>query len=137
MTAVRGRPPNKASLALRHILEERGIDLVRLQIEVYTKAMNAFDKERGLGEKGDSGPAYLGVCNQAIATLARYTYPTMSAIKLEDLNNAINDKVIDAVTVRQRILNDPFAKNAVVASEVLSIGLPILPVSEVKADEEK
>ncbi len=135
MSNARTRLPNKSSLAVRHILDERGIDLVNLQIAVYTKAMDAFDRMRGLGEKGDSGPGYLSVCNQAIGTLAKYAYPTMSAIKLEDLNNSVNDKVIDAVTIRQRILNDPFAKNVVVASEVVSIGLPVLPLPEVKTNE--
>lgn len=135
MASPRARLPNKLSLAMRHILEERGIDLVKMQIDVYTKAMDAFDNHRGENEKSDAGPAYLGICNQAIATLARYAYPTMSAIKIEDLDNAVNDKVIDAVAIRQKILSDPFAKNVVVASQVEQIGLPILSKPEIKTNE--
>lgn len=135
MASPRARLPNKLSLAMRHILEERGIDLVKMQIDVYTKAMDAFDNHRGENEKSDAGPAYLGICNQAIATLARYAYPTMSAIKIEDLDNAVNDKVIDAVAIRQKILSDPFAKNVVVASQVEQIGLPVLSKPEIKTNE--
>jgi hypothetical protein len=120
-------------MAMRHLIEERGIDLIQMQLDVYTKAMAAFDSHRGDTDKSDAGPAYLSVCNQAIGTLAKYTFPTMTAIKFEDLNNQVNDKVIDAVAVRDKILNDPFAKNAVNASKTESIGVTLLP----KPDEQK
>lgn len=118
---------HKMSLTVRTILEERGIDLVDMQLEVYRKAMQAFDSHRGDTEKSDAGPAYLAICNQAIGTMAKYAFPTMTAIKLEDADRAVNDKVIDAVKVRETILNDPFANAA--AAKALSntdTGLPVL-----------
>lgn len=127
--------PHKLSMAMRAILDARGIDLVKMQIDVYTKAMAAFDSHRGDNEKSDAGSSYLGICNQAISTLAKYAYPTMTAIKLEDLDNSVNDKIIDAVAIRQRILNDPFAKNAIAAINSEQIGLPVLPVSKVETNE--
>lgn len=127
--------PHKLSLAMRHILEARGIDLVKMQIDVYTKAMEAFDNRRGDNEKSDAGPAYLGVCNQAIGTLAKYAFPTMTAIKIEDIDNQINNKVIDAVQIRQRILSDPFAKSAIATLSTEQIGLPVLPKPDGNKDE--
>lgn len=119
---------------MRKILEERGIDIVEMQMQVYRKAMDAFDNHRGDTEKSDAGPAYLSVANQAIGTLAKYAFPTMTAIKMEDLNNDVNTKVIDAVAVRQTILNDPFAKSAVAAATATdtneSKGLPVLAVGK-------
>lgn len=124
---------NKVSMAMRQILEARGIDLIEMQMQVYRKAMDAFDNERGNGDKSDAGPAYLNVCNTAIGTLAKYAFPTMSAIKLEDLNNNVNTKVIDAVQVRQTILADPFAKSAAQAATTVNAehnGLPVLSVGK-------
>lgn len=130
--APRARLPNKASLTMRHELERRGIDIVEMQLEVYRKAIAAFDNERGCSDGGEQGPkdtgaGYLSVANQAIATLARYSYPTMTAIKIEEADREVNEKVIDAVKVREAILNDPFA--ASVAKKAVSTadtGLPVL-----------
>lgn len=126
----RTRMPNKVSLAMRHILEERGVDIVAMQIEVYTKAMHAFDNHRGDNEKSDAGSQYLSVCNTAIATLAKYAFPTMTAIKIEDLSAAENTQALDAVAIRQRILNDPFAKNVANASKLEPVGVPILAIGK-------
>lgn len=127
----RARQPNKTSLTLRSELEKRGIDLLEMQMAVYRKAMDAYDNERGCGdgEQGpkDTGAAYLGICNQAVATLARYCYPTMSAVKIENMDREVNDKVIDAVKVRETILNDPFAVQiAHKATSSTDTGLPVL-----------
>lgn len=125
---------NRATLTMRKILEERGIDIVEMQMQVYRKAIEAFDNHRGSTEKGDAGPGYLSVANQAVGTLAKYAFPTMTAIKMEDLNNDVNTKVIDAVAVRQTILNDPFAKSAVAAAISTDTneakGTPVLSVGK-------
>jgi len=119
---------NKLTIALRHILDDRGIDLVAMQMEVYTKAMNAFDKHRGNNPEGsDAGVGYLGICNSAVATLAKYAFPTMTAIKLDHVDNSVNEKVIDAAKIRQAIMQDPFTRKAVDAATSLDIGTaPIL-----------
>lgn len=118
----------RATYALRTLLEERGIDLVAMQLEVYRKAMESFDSMRGYGEKGDAGVGYLQVCNQAVGTLAKYAFPTMTAIKVESLNDDMNHKVIDAVQVRQTILSDPFAKSAanLAVKPQEATGIPVL-----------
>jgi len=135
----RSRSPNKTSLTLRSELERRGIDLLEMQLEVFRKAMDAFDSRRGCtdGHPGDednppiapkdTGPQYLSVANSAIATLARYSFPTMTAIKLEDADRAVNEKVIDATKVRETILSDPFANRvAHKATTNTDTGLPVL-----------
>jgi hypothetical protein len=112
---------------MRFLLEQRGIDLVEMQLQIYRKAIDAFDNGRGQNDKSDAGPQYLAVANTAVATLARYSYPTMTAIKIEDLDNDINKKVIDATEVRKAILNDPFSKSIADAATVpQEIGLPVL-----------
>lgn len=135
----RARAPNKTSLTLRAEMEKRGIDLLDMQLEVYRKAMASFDNRRGCsdGYEGDAdtppsppkdtGAQYLAICNQAIGTLARYSFPTMSAIKIEEADREVNNKVIDAVKVRETILNDPFAANvAHKATTNTDTGLPVL-----------
>lgn len=124
---------HRMSLTIRAELERRGIDLLEMQMVVYQKAMKAFDEEKGCSDGGegfgptDTGADYLKICNQAIGTLAKYAYPTMTAIKLEDADSEIRDKVIDAVKVRETILNDPFAARAAVkATTNTDTGLPIL-----------
>src|SRR5690606_17218747 len=91
------------------------------------------DSERGCSPGGegfgptDTGFKYLSVANQAVATLARYSYPTMAAVKIESVDEEINKKVIDAVAVRETILNDPFATRVVKKTEVgVDLGIPIL-----------
>lgn len=126
-----GSPPKvikKSSLIMRHHLEQKGIDLVELQMQVFRKAMDAYDNQRGYLEKSDAGPAYLSVCNTAIATLAKYAFPSMTAIKLEEADKTVNEKIIDATEVRNKILSDPFAKNAVNAMSLDSdsMGAPVL-----------
>lgn len=130
------RDIKKSSLIMRHYLEQKGVDLVELQLQVFKKAMDAFDSGRGENEKSDAGPAYLSVCNTALATLARYAFPTMTAIKLEDADKTINDKIIDATAVRETILKDPFSKNAVslTKQDPEILGLPVLTKG---ADESK
>lgn len=110
-----------------HLLRERNIDIVEMQMNVYNKAMKAFDDMRGFGEKGDAGVGYLSVCNQAIATIAKYSYPTMTAIKIDDINSQVAEKVIDAAIIRDKILNDPILANAVnMTKEKAHESLPIL-----------
>lgn len=126
-----GSPPKvikKSSLIMRHHLEQKGIDLVELQMQVFKKAMDAFDNQRGYGEKSDAGPHYLAVCNTAIATLAKYAFPSMTAIKLEEADKSVNEKIINATEVRNTILKDPFAKNAVnaITNDPELMGLPVL-----------
>ncbi|WP_291515763.1 hypothetical protein [Bdellovibrio sp. ArHS] len=131
--------PNKTSLTLRSELERRGIDLLEMQLAIYNKAMSAFDEKRGCadGYEGDednppsspkdTGAAYLAVANQAVGTLARYCYPTMSAVKIENMDKEVNEKVIDATEVRAKILADPFAAQvAHKATTSTDTGLPIL-----------
>lgn len=142
MAGSRARQPNKASLTMRRELEARGIDIVEMQMAVYEKAMNAYDNERGCQDGGetfgptDTGFKYLAVANQAVATLARYAYPTMSAVKIENIDNDINDKVIDAVEVRNTILNDPFANRVAKKTEMnVDTGLPVLTIGEGNGSE--
>lgn len=108
-------------------LQERGIDVLQMQMDIYNRAIKAFDSMRGYGEKGDAGVGYLAVANQAVATLAKYSYPTMTAIKIDDLNNSVNEKVIDAAIVRNTILNDPILNKTVAATKPnASEALPLL-----------
>ena len=114
--------PNKTSLTLRSELEKRGIDLLEMQLAIYNKAMSAFDERRGCtdGYEGDednppsapkdTGAAYLAVANQAVGTLARYCYPTMSAVKVESsmFEERSVMKTMEAIEI---IKNDPFAAN--------------------------
>lgn len=125
--------PNKTSLTLRSELERRGIDLLEMQLAIYNKAIKAFDDERGCSDGGegygpsDTGSSYLSVANTAVATLARYCYPTMSAVKIENMDKEVNEKVIDATEVRAKILADPFAAQvAHKATTSTDTGLPIL-----------
>lgn len=102
--------PKKLSLTMRNVLEQRGIDLVEMQLQVYNKAMKAFDSMRGYGEKGDAGPQYLAQANAAIALLAKHSYPTMTAIGVHDASGPkLADGLVDAAKIREIILNDPFA----------------------------
>ena len=149
MSGSRARLPNKASLAMRSELERRGIDIVEMQLQVYKKAMHKFDailsepdfedienpdgstrREKTFKE---SGVGYLSVCNQAVATLARYSYPTMAAIQIQDADREVNDKVLDAVAIRETILNDPFSANVAHKTTIEDDSLPILSAG--KKDE--
>lgn len=141
MSGSRARLPNKASLTMRRELEARGIDIIEMQMAVYNKAIDAYDREKGCSDGGegfgpsDTGFRYLGVANQAIATLAKYAYPTMAAVKIENMDKEVNEKVIDAVEVRNTILNDPFAARAAkAATSQTDTGLPILSIG--KKEEE-
>lgn len=119
--------PTKQSISMLHQLRERNIDIVEMQMQVYNKAMKAFDDMRGYGEKGDAGVGYLSVCNQAIATIAKYSYPTMTAIKIDDINSQVAEKVIDAAIIRDGILNDPILAKAVnMTKEKAHESVPIL-----------
>lgn len=125
--------PHKLSMTVRTELERRGIDLVQMQMSIFEKAMNAYDIGRGCSEGGegfgptDTGAYYLRVANQAVATLAKYAYPTMTAIRIEEADQRVADKVIDATKVRETILNDPFAARASAAiSNNADTGLPVL-----------
>lgn len=114
-------------MAMLHVLKERNIDIVEMQMAVYNRAITAYDNMRGYGEKGDAGVGYLSVANQAISTLAKYSYPTMTAIKIDDINKVVAEKVIDAAIVRDTILNDPILNKAVAASKpTASEALPLL-----------
>ena len=53
MAGSRARQPNKASLVMRNELKARGIDLIEMQMQIYHKAIDAYDKERGCSEGGD------------------------------------------------------------------------------------
>jgi hypothetical protein len=130
------------SLTVRAELEKRGIDLVEMQMAVYEKAMKAFDSEKGCSDGGkdfgpsDMGPDYLRVCNQAIGTLAKYAYPTMTAIKIEEADSQLTDKVIDAVKVRETILSDPFAARAALrATSNTDTGIPVLFAGKKETNE--
>lgn len=119
--------PQKHSLSMLHVLRERNIDIVEMQMAVYNRAIKAYDEFRGETDKASSGASYLSAANQAIATLARYSYPTMTAIKVESLDQVIADKVIDAAVIREKILNDPILNKAVAASKpTASEALPLL-----------
>lgn len=142
MAGSRARQPNKASLTMRRELEARGIDLIEMQMAIYRKAMDAYDHERGCSDGGegfgptDTGHKYLAVANQAVGNLARYSYPTMSAVKIENIDNEINNKVIDAVEVRNTILNDPFAHRVAKVAEMnTDTGLPVLTIGDGNGSE--
>ncbi len=123
----RGGLPQKGSLTMLRQLQERGIDVLQMQMDIYNRAIQAYDQMRGYGEKGDAGVGYLSVANQAVATLAKYSYPTMTAIKIDDINQTVADKVIDAAIVRDKILNDPVLANAVNATKpTANEALPLL-----------
>lgn len=111
---------------MRSILDDRGIDIVNMQLDVYNKAMKAFDDCRGLSDKGDAGPGYLQACNTAVGILAKYAFPAMAAVQIQNLNENLNDKVIDAVQIRETILNDPFAKNII--SKIKETPVESLPI---------
>lgn len=135
MAGSRSRQPNKASLIMRNELKARGIDLIEMQMKIYQKAIDAYDHERGCSEGGEGfGPAdtgfrYLAVANQAVATLAKYSFPTMAAVKIENIDTQMTEKVIDAVEVRNTILNDPFATRIVRKIEnSADLGLETLPI---------
>jgi len=119
----------RSTLAMRFLLEERGIDLIEMQMAVYRKAMDSYDSQRGLTEKNDPGAAYLGVANQAVATLVRYAFPTLTNIKPVSESDEVSRKILDASEVRRLVLDDPFAKSVVAA--VLTpqdTGLPVLTI---------
>ena len=119
-----------------HVLKERNIDIVEMQMAIYNRAIVAYDNFRGESDKSSSGSAYLSVANQAVATLAKYSYPTMTAIKIDDINKVVAEKVIDAAIVRDTILNDPILNRAVAASKpTASEALPLLSGKPIETKE--
>lgn len=128
---------------MRTELERRGIDIIAMQQEVYRRAISKIDEIRSLPEfeevededgnitkkrvfKESEAP-YLNICNQAIATFAKYSYPTMAAVQVQNMDKEVNEKVIDATEVRAKILADPFASQvAHKATTNTDTGLPIL-----------
>ena len=117
-------------------LQDRGIDVLQMQMDVYNRAITAYDGMRGYGDRGDAGVGYLSVANQAVATLAKYSYPTMTAIKIDDINKVVAEKVIDAAIVRDTILNDPILNRAVAASKpTASEALPLLSGKPIETKE--
>lgn len=131
----------KNSLVMKHALEERGIDLIAMQMEIYSKAMSAFDREKGCQDGGDGyGPSdvgfkYLEICNNAVKTMMSHCYPKMTAIAIDDLREKEDHLTLDASKVRDTILNDPFAVRAAKRVTMSAdIGLPDLPIGE-KKDE--
>ena len=132
----------KSSLTMRKDLESRGIDLIAMQMEIYQKAITAFDREKGCSEGGEGyGPSdvgfkYLEVANNAVKTLISHCYPKMTAVAIDDLReDEVNRTPISATVVRDTILNDPFAVRAAKrAVATADIGDPILPIGGKKDD---
>lgn len=124
--------PHKLSMAMRTLLEARGIDLIEMQMNIYKKAMEAYDNHRGDNEKSDAGPAYLSVANQAVNNMMKYAFPTMTAVKIDDLREDPKDQEpIDAKKIRERILNDPFSKAVAEKIKITeetkdALGVPLL-----------
>ncbi len=93
-------------------------------------AMNitAFKSGRGLLEKSDAGSQYLsnairGVTEKAAIymTMARFKYPTLSAVAVKDFseksNNTLPMNTTQAIDV---ISNDPFFKNSVDTKDIIA-----------------
>lgn len=99
----------KLNANMRYEVERRGLDLIGMQMDVYNKAMKAFDDLRGYGDKGDAGTGYLSIANSAVQKLISHSYPTFKSVELLDGTKEHENITIDAHRIRETILNDPFA----------------------------
>ena len=112
-----GRSPgvlNKRSFLAIKRMEELGIEPIQMLLEVYTEAMSAYRSMRGLGEKGDAGPAYLSAAGNAAAKLAGYRYPTLTALAIKDMTELDSqEKVLNTKEAIEILKKDPFAPKEV------------------------
>ena len=99
-------------------MNRKGINAIDLLFEVYTLARDGYLQGRGLGDKSDTGSAYLAVAGNAASTLARYAYPTMSAIAVTDNTQGGNGKAMDVIEAKKVLESDPFAQAAIRATKI-------------------
>lgn len=126
---MRGKVANKASMIIRNDFDKYGTNPAEMLMEVYSKAMQAFDSGRGYGEKSDAGAAYLSTALGAATTLAKHYYPTMSAVKIEDVTDkkTVGDKPIDAQVAINIVQSDPFLKSIANKAKATDSLFQILP----------
>lgn len=100
---------------------ERLMKIVEELDQIKRTALEAYQTGRGMTEKGDAGPAYLGQAMAATSkksdiytTLAKFKHPTLSAIALKEVQQSesekLTERVVDAAHVRDTILKDPMAQ---------------------------
>lgn len=127
MSGVGKRSRSMRSYLASDVLEAHGcepikemLNLVQELNEIKKKALDAYESGRGMTEKGDAGPAYLGQAMAATAkkndiytALARFQYPTLAAVAMKDVDkdrDKVTERVVNAAEVRDTILKDPMAQ---------------------------
>lgn len=103
------RLPQRKSLTIRNELDAMGLSPAILLLEIYQRAVEAYDTGRGFGPEFDPGPQYLAVAEKSANALARYYYPTMSAVKVET-SAKLSEAPMSAAKSRAAIMADPFAE---------------------------
>jgi hypothetical protein len=95
-------------------------DLIQMNIQAYTSG-------RGLSERGDLGATYLANAIRGVSektaiyiTMAKFTYPTLSAIAVKDFNSENNnEKPMTSSEAIEIISNDPFFKGKVETKDII------------------
>jgi hypothetical protein len=132
--------PNKRSMLALYEMQEQGVEPIKMLMEVYRRALSSYDECRGLSDKGDSGPAYLAVAQQAASKLASFRYPTLSAVAIKELSELekTDHRPINTREAIEILKKDPFAAKDILAinpnekKENLMEGLPIGDANKVK-----
>ncbi len=100
----------KKTFMAMYELEKRNIEPIEFLHEVYKRSIDAFDKCRGLGDKGDSGPGYLAQALGAAKALATFKYPTLTAVAIKDLDDQERiARPLSTAEAIEIIKKDPFA----------------------------
>ena len=86
----------------------KGLDPIDMLYEIYF-----ISRDRSLEVKDDVAASYLSVAGKAAADIAKYIYPTLSAVKFEEVKGS--EKAMEIKQAMQVIMEDPFTKAALSA----------------------
>ena len=118
----RRRGSDYRSLMASSELERLGINPIEKLHELAQMNIDAFKSGRGWSEKGDSGPAYLANAIRAYLEMAKFKYPTLSAVAIKDLGSGENTKApMTTARAIEALKADPFAPKEIKEIQTESI----------------
>lgn len=106
---------------------EQALNAIQQLDELIEMNITAYKSGRGLSDRGDSGPQYLSNAIRATSdkkdtymVLAKFIYPTLSAIAIQDIDQGDNLKKPMTTAEAVNILkNDAFLSQNITSEEVV------------------
>jgi hypothetical protein len=100
-------------ISLRQDADALGLNPLEKLLYIHDKALDAFEKGRGYGDKSDAGTGYLSIAAQVMVKIAHLYYPSFVGIKAQtESESGLPKEPVDSAKALLAVLNDPFARRA-------------------------